>query len=62
VWGRLASDSAVVAIATEMLLLEEHSYPEHFTRSQIKDELIEPCAGTLLISDINFEFDTLYGR
>ena len=54
--GRVVRPEGIVAIATEMLLLEERSYPEFFTRSQIKNELIEPCAGTLeLISDINFD-------
>jgi SAM-dependent methyltransferase len=54
--GRVVRPGGVVAIATELLLLEEHSHPEFFTRSQIKNELVEPCAGTLeLISDINFD-------
>lgn len=53
--SRVVRSGGIVAVATEMLMLEEHSHPEYFTRSQIIEELVTPCAGTLeLVSDINF--------
>jgi SAM-dependent methyltransferase len=54
--GRVVRPGGVIAVATEMLLLEEHSHPEYFTRSEIMHELIEPCkSGLELIGDVNFD-------
>jgi SAM-dependent methyltransferase len=53
--ARVVRPGGIVAVATEMLMLEEHSHPEYFTRGQIMTELVEPCASQLqLVSEINF--------
>jgi SAM-dependent methyltransferase len=54
--GRVVRPGGIVAVATEMMLLEEHSHPEFFTRSQLVKELIEPCSTMMeLVDDINFD-------
>jgi SAM-dependent methyltransferase len=54
--GRVVRPGGIVAIATEMLMLEEHAHAEWFTRQQIISELVEPCADRLgLVSEINFD-------
>ena len=52
---RVVRYGGIVAVATEMLMLEEHSHPEYFTRSEILTELVEPCTKLELVGDINFD-------
>lgn len=54
--GRVVKPGGIIAVATELLLLEEHGHPEFFTRSQILEELIAPASSTMtLVSDVNFD-------
>jgi SAM-dependent methyltransferase len=54
--GRVVRPGGIVAVATELLLLEEHSHPEFFTRSKLIDGLIRPVSPTLeLVGDVNFD-------
>ncbi len=52
--SRVVRPGGIVAIATEMLLLEEYSHPEYFTRSEIMSQLIEPSTRLDLVDAINF--------
>ncbi len=54
--GRVVKPGGIVAVATELLLLEEHRHPEYFTRSQLMRDLVEPAAAQLeLVDDVNFD-------
>lgn len=54
--GRVVRPGGIVAVATELLLLEEHSHPEYFTRSQLGRELITPASQSMdLVGDVNFD-------
>lgn len=54
--GRIVKPGGIVAVATELLLLEEHRHPEYFTRSQLLKDLVDPAAAQLeLVSDVNFD-------
>lgn len=53
--GRVVRPGGIVAVATEMLMLEEHSHPDYFTRSEIATELVKPCTKLELAGDINFD-------
>jgi SAM-dependent methyltransferase len=53
--GRVVRPGWIVAVATEMLMLEEHSHPEFFTRSEILEELSSPCTELKAVSKINFD-------
>ena len=52
--ARVVRPGGIVAIATEMLLLEEYSHPEYFTRSELIAELLEPCTNLELVGPVNF--------
>lgn len=52
--ARVVRPGGVVAIATEMLMLEEYSHPEYFTRSEIISELVESCPRLELAGPVNF--------
>ena len=51
--ARVVRPGGIVAIATEMLLLEEYSHPEYFTYSEMIAELLEPCKNLELVGPIN---------
>jgi SAM-dependent methyltransferase len=54
--ARVVRPGGIVAVATEVLLLDEHTHAEFFTRQQIISELVEPCTDQLeLVSAINFD-------
>ena len=54
--ARVIRPGGVIAVATEMLLLEEHAHPEFFTKKQIEEYLINPFSGTLeLVDEINYD-------
>ena len=52
--ARVVRPGGIVAVATEMLLLEEYKHPEYFTRSELLSELIDPCDNLELVGPINF--------
>ncbi len=52
--ARVVRPGGIVAIATEMLLLEEYSHPEYFTPSEIVSELVTPFANLALVDPIDF--------
>jgi SAM-dependent methyltransferase len=54
---RVVRPGGFVAVATEMLLLDELSHPEFFTKSELLSELIAPCQSLQLVDRI--DFDTL---
>jgi SAM-dependent methyltransferase len=53
--ARVVRPGGVVAVATEMLLLEEYSHPEYFTQSEIMAELLNPCPELEIIGHIDFD-------
>ena len=52
--ARVVRPGGIVAIATEMMLLEEYAHPEYFKRSELIRDLIEPCSDLELVEPINF--------
>ena len=52
--ARVVRPGGVVAVATEMLLLEEYAHPEYFTPSQVINELVVPFANLALVDPVDF--------
>ncbi len=53
--GRVVRPGGIIAVATELLMLEEYAHPEFFTRAQIFSDLIAPCPNLSLLGPINFD-------
>ncbi len=50
--ARVVRPGGIVAVATEMLLLEEYSHPEYFTPSEIMDRLVAPFPHLALVDPL----------
>ncbi len=55
--GRVVRPGGIVAVATELLLLDDQTHCDFFTRRELIDDLIAPCRGLSLVDQI--DFDTL---
>ncbi len=53
--GRVVRPGGIVAVATEVLLLDDQEHGEYFNRRALFEELIEPCQHLELIGRINFD-------
>ena len=50
--ARVVRPGGIVAVATEMLLLEEYRHPEYFTPSEIAAELVAPFPNLSLVDPL----------
>jgi hypothetical protein len=55
--GRVTKPGGIVAVATEMLVLDEYSHPEFFTRDELDRYLVAASSDLDLVEEI--DFDTL---
>jgi SAM-dependent methyltransferase len=55
--GRVVRPGGIVAVATELLLLDDQTHCDFFTRRELIDDLIAPCHALSLVDTI--DFDTL---
>lgn len=53
--ARIVKPGGIVAVATELLLLDEHHHYEYFTRSALIHGLIGGCDELSLVDDVNFD-------
>ena len=53
--GRVVRPGGIVAVATEVLILESYKHDEYFNRSDLFSDLISPCSNLELVDDINFD-------
>jgi SAM-dependent methyltransferase len=53
--GRVIRPGGIVAVATEMLILDDQKHHEFFTRQELMSDLINPCTDLELVDEINFE-------
>ncbi len=52
--ARVVRPGGVVAVATEMLMLEEYSHPEYFKPSEIMTDIVQSCLNLEIAGPINF--------
>lgn len=52
---RVVRPGGIVAVATELLMLDEYSHDEFFTRGEIMSDLVDQCSNLELVDPINFD-------
>jgi SAM-dependent methyltransferase len=52
---RVVRPGGIVAVATELLLLDDLCHPEYFTKAELQSILIAPCRNLELVDEINYD-------